>query len=83
MQSLQFNANIAFQPFGALALNAISTTDVSKIIGFTLRADFIKSLGIEPVFVTKNGTLWNEGSVNEIRMKIIEKLKTDMETKEF
>lgn len=83
LQSFKFNANIVFQPFGVKALNVISTTDLSKIIGFTLKADFIKSLGIEPFCVTKTSTLWNEGCANEVRAKIIEKLKADMESKEI
>jgi hypothetical protein len=51
---------------------------VSKIIGFTLKAEFIRSLGVEPVFVTKTATLWDSSCVNEIRARLVEKLQDDM-----
>lgn len=59
-------------------METLTTTDISKRLGFTLSVNFIRSLGIEPYLVTKTSTLWGVESVNAIRASLIERLKNDM-----
>lgn len=58
-------------------METLTTTDISKRLGFTLSVNFIRSLGIEPYLVTKTSVLWGTESVNEIRRALIERLKND------
>ena len=60
-------------------METLTTTDIAKRLGFTLKADYIRSLGIEPLLVTKTSVLWDAGIVNTIRERLIERLKGDME----
>lgn len=60
-------------------METLTTTDISKRLGFTLKADYIRSLGIEPLLVTKTSVLWDAGIVNTIRERLIERLKNGME----
>ena len=59
-------------------METLTTTDISKRLGFALRVDFIRSLGVEPYLVTKTSVLWGADSVNAIRAGLIERLKNDM-----
>jgi hypothetical protein len=60
-------------------METLTTTDIAKRLGFTLKADYIRSLGIEPLLVTKTSVLWDAGVVNTIRERLIERLKNGME----
>jgi hypothetical protein len=60
-------------------METLTTTDISKRLGFALRADYIRSLGIEPLLVTKTSVLWDAGIVNTIRERLVERLKNGME----
>jgi hypothetical protein len=59
-------------------METLTTTDISKRLGFALKADYIRSLGIEPLLVTKTSVLWDAGIVNTIRERLVERLKNDM-----
>lgn len=59
-------------------METLTTTDISKRLGFTLSVNFIISLGVEPYLVTKTSVLWRVDSVNAIRASLIERLKSDM-----
>jgi len=60
-------------------METLTTTDIAKRLGFTLKADFIRSLGVEPLLVTKTSVLWDAGVINTIREKLIDRLKNGME----
>jgi len=60
-------------------METLTTTDIAKRLGFTLKADYIRSLGIEPLLVTKTSVLWDAGVVNTIRERLIERLKNGIE----
>jgi hypothetical protein len=60
-------------------METLTTTDISKRLGFALKADYIRSLGIEPLLVTKTSVLWDAGIVNTIRERLVERLKNGME----
>jgi len=59
-------------------METLTTTDIAKQLGFTLKADYIRSLGIEPFLVTKTSVLWDAGVVNTIRERLIDRLKNDI-----
>ena len=59
-------------------METLTTTDIAKRLGFTLSVNFILSLGIEPLLITKTSVLWRVESVNAIRLALIEILKSDI-----
>lgn len=48
----------------------LSTTDLSKLFGFTVSIAFLHSLGISEHFSTKYGYYWLKSDLNEIKKKI-------------
>jgi hypothetical protein len=51
-------------------MTTLSTSRLSEIIGVHVSINFLKNLGIKPVFETKNGAIWDEGELDSILIEM-------------
>jgi hypothetical protein len=51
-------------------MNTISTSKISAIVGLQIPIVFLKNLGLEPAYETKNSAMWNESDVDSIFLEL-------------
>jgi len=52
-------------------MNTISTTKLGKLIGLPVSIDFLKNIGVKPIYQTGYRTaMWDENDLNHILMEM-------------